>query len=87
MGIHLDGTRFETRNSLKRYGLVRKGLCAILNRRHTSSWVLEVVVGHCTCCGLVWYAGKFFQYFIPSTNSSESTTTVQHRCGSLSEMS
>ena len=53
MGIHLDGTRFETRNSLERYGLVRKELCAILGRRKISGWVLEVTVGHCTFYGLV----------------------------------
>ena len=39
LGIVLDGRRFETRNTLKRFGLVRKSISAILNRKRVCVWM------------------------------------------------
>ena len=53
LGMVVDCTRFETYNSAKRFGRIRKSLTYILNQRTVAGWVVEVLVGHCTYFALV----------------------------------
>ena len=46
--VALDGKRGHTRNTWKRFGLIRKSITAVLRRRQMAGWEIEVVLGHCT---------------------------------------
>jgi hypothetical protein len=53
IGVTIDGANHITRNTWKRFGTLRKGIQAVLNRDRIAGWVLEVVLGHCTYFSLV----------------------------------
>ena len=48
-GICFDGHRRETRNTLRRYSLIRKSFSAVLGLKWVSGGVVEMAVGHCKC--------------------------------------
>ena len=53
LGVYIDGKRHCTRNTLKRFGYVRKACYAILGMSTVSGQVIETYLGHCTYCSLV----------------------------------
>jgi hypothetical protein len=53
IGVTIDGIGHVTRNTWKRFGLLRKALQATLNRSRIAGWLIEVLLGHCTYLSLV----------------------------------
>ena len=58
IGVTIDGVAHVTRNTWKRFGLLRKALQATLNRTRIAGWVIEVLLGQCTyfspLCGMFY---------------------------------
>ena len=53
LGVELDGRDLVTRVSPARFHRVRQGLRFLLQRNRCTGRALEILVGHCTYCGLV----------------------------------
>ena len=53
LGVELDGKSLTSKISPDRFHRVRQGLRCILHRGRCSGRVLEILVGHCTYCGLM----------------------------------
>ena len=53
LGIHLDGKRHVTRNTLKIFGMVRKAAYYLLPMSKVSGEIIEEFLGHCIYCSLV----------------------------------
>ena len=51
LGIHLDGQRHVTWNTLKRFGT--EGGLSSIDMSKVSGQIIEVFLGHCTYCSLV----------------------------------
>ena len=53
LGIQLDGSNLTSKVAPDRLHRVRQGLRCILHRGRCTGRVLEILVGHCTYCGLM----------------------------------
>ncbi|CAK8994704.1 unnamed protein product [Durusdinium trenchii] len=53
LGVQLDGQNLFSSLSPDRYHRVRQGLRCLLRRGRCSGRVLEILIGHCTYCGLM----------------------------------
>ena len=53
LGIEMDGQQLLTRVATGRFHRVRQGLRHLLRWKRCTGRALEVIVGHCTYCGLV----------------------------------
>ena len=53
LGVSLDGANLTTSLTPERFHRVRQGVRGLLHRGRCSGKMLEIVVGHCTYCGLL----------------------------------
>ncbi|CAE7224534.1 unnamed protein product [Symbiodinium sp. CCMP2592] len=53
LGVSLDGANLTTSLTPERFHRVRQGVRGLLRRGRCSGKTLEIVVGHCTYCGLL----------------------------------
>ena len=53
LGVSLDGVNLTTSLTPERFHRVRQGVRGLLRRGKCSGKLLEVVIGHCTYCGLL----------------------------------
>ena len=53
LGVELDGKSLTSKISSARFHRVRQGVRCVLSRGRCSGRVLEILIGHCTYCGLM----------------------------------
>lgn len=91
LGVELDGKRLVARLSCDRLHRVRQGLRYVLHRKKCSGRVLEILVGHCTYCGLMnrcvlsvfHNCYKFIRsnYYVPTPLWSSVASELRAFCG------